>query len=292
MQANLVNTLHDYRVNLELLHQARHPEAVAVTAAQATEAARAAETVANRFARALDAIDDAVTLADRVARQMVRSTQVQESVQRMMQQRRDLLSGLTTAVDEVGEIYAKLLELAAATDLLGMHTDEIREATPVNQSLTTSAECSPTSPHLGLSIRSDRPPDRPDIVEQTQVVAHPRPFESGGSRGRLLPEAASTSDPAVRAGPVGGVVPVGCAEFGGGGGQVVADGTGGQRGLPRDVLDGGAGGGEFQDVGLSAGEGAVAGADGLGSKFRVDVPATGVDGADDIGEYLRGDGFG
>ena len=82
-----------------------------------------------------------------VPRQMVRSTQVQESVQRMMQQRRDLLSGLTTAVDEVGEIYAKLLELAAAADLLGMHTDEIREATPVNQSLTTSAECSPTSPH-------------------------------------------------------------------------------------------------------------------------------------------------
>ena len=67
VQANLVNTLHDYRVNLELLQQARHPEAVAVPAAQATEAARTAETVANRFARALDAIDDAVTLADRPA---------------------------------------------------------------------------------------------------------------------------------------------------------------------------------------------------------------------------------
>jgi urease gamma subunit len=130
VQANLVNTLHDYRVNLELLRQARRPEAVAVMAAQAVEAARTAETV-----------------ADRVARQMVRSTQVQESVQRMMQQRRDLLSGLPTAVDEVGEIYAKLLELAATTDLLGMHTDEISEATQVSQSWTPSAECSPTSSH-------------------------------------------------------------------------------------------------------------------------------------------------
>src|SRR6478609_2098620 len=116
-------------------------------AAQAIEAARTVETVANRVARAVDALEDAVTRAVRVALQMVRSTQVQESVQRMMQQRLDLLSGLTTAVDEVGEIYAKFLELAATTDLLGMHTDEIREATPVNQSLTTSAECSPTSPH-------------------------------------------------------------------------------------------------------------------------------------------------
>ena len=135
MQANLVNTLHDYRVSLELLQQARHLQAVAVAGVQATEAARTAETVANRFARALDAIDDAVTLADRIARQMARSTQVQESVQRMKQQRRDLLTGLTTAVDEIGEIYTKLLELSATTDLLGMHTDEFSEATQVSQSL-------------------------------------------------------------------------------------------------------------------------------------------------------------
>jgi hypothetical protein len=59
VQANLVNTL--------LLQQSRPAQAVAVTAGQATEAARAAETVANRIARALDAIDDAVTNADCVA---------------------------------------------------------------------------------------------------------------------------------------------------------------------------------------------------------------------------------
>ena len=65
----------------------------------------------------------------------------------MMQQRLDLVSGLTTAVDEVGEIYAKFLELAATTDLLGMHTAGISEATQVSQSWTPYAECSPTSSH-------------------------------------------------------------------------------------------------------------------------------------------------
>jgi hypothetical protein len=135
VQANLVNTVHDYRVSLELLQQAQPVQAVAVAAVQATEAARTAETVANRVAHALDAIDDAVTRADRIARQMAVSTQVQESVQRMKQQRRDLLTGLTTAVDEIGEVYAKLLELSTTTDLLGMHTIEFKEATQVSQSL-------------------------------------------------------------------------------------------------------------------------------------------------------------
>ena len=98
---------------------------------------------------------------------------------------------------------------------------------------------------------------------------------------------ASGSDPAVRAGALDGVVPVRRAEFGGGGGQVVAHGAGGQRCLPGDVPDGGAVGGEFQDVGLPAGERAVPGADGLGAdglggQLRVDVPSPGVDGAEDV----------
>jgi hypothetical protein len=42
---------------------------------------------------------------------------------------------------------------------------------------------------------------------------------------------ASGSDPAVRAGALDGVVPVRRAEFGGGGGQVVADGARGGDGV-------------------------------------------------------------
>jgi hypothetical protein len=160
VQANLVNTVHDYRVSLELLQQAGPVQAVAAAGVQATEAARTAETVANRVARALDAIDDAVTRADRIARQMAGRTQVQESVQRMKQQRRDLLNGLTTAIDEIGEIYTKLLELSTTTDLLGMHTDELSEATQVSQSLDVIRGVFADLDALDRSVRSGSPRDQ------------------------------------------------------------------------------------------------------------------------------------
>ena len=91
-----------------------------VSAVQAVEAARNAESVANRVARAVDAVDDAVGRAEGVARQMPRSGEVRASVQRMMQRRSDLLAKLTEAVDEVGEVYAKLLELSTTADLVGV----------------------------------------------------------------------------------------------------------------------------------------------------------------------------
>ena len=160
VQANLVNTVHDYRVSLELLQQARPVQAVAAAGVQAAEAARTAETVANRVARVIDAIDDAVTRADRVARQMAGPTQVQESVQRMKQQRRDLLTGLTTAVDEIGEIYTKLLELSTTTDLLGMHTDEFSEATQVSRSLDVIRGVFADLDALDRSVRRGSPGDQ------------------------------------------------------------------------------------------------------------------------------------
>jgi hypothetical protein len=161
VQANLVNALHDYRVSLELLQQTRPTPAVAVTAVPALEAARTAETVANRLARALDAIDDAVARADNIARQMTRSTQVQESVQRMKQQRRDLLTGLTRAVDEIGEVYAKLLELSTTTtDLLGTRTDEISEVIQVSQSLDVILGAFADLDALDQSVRNGRPRDQ------------------------------------------------------------------------------------------------------------------------------------
>ena len=160
VQANLVNALHDYRVSLELLQQTRPAPAVAVTAVRALEAARTAETVANRLARALDAIDDAVARADNIARQMTRSTQVQESVQRMKQQRRDLLTGLTRAVDEIGEVYAKLLELSTTTDLLGTRTDEISEVIQVSQSLDVILGVFADLDALDQSVRNGRPRDQ------------------------------------------------------------------------------------------------------------------------------------
>ena len=160
VQANLVYTVHDYRVSLELLQQPRPVQAVAAAGVQAAEAARTAETVANRVARALDAIDDAVTRVDRIARQMAGPAQVQESVQRMKQHRRDLLTGLTTAVDEIGEVYTKLLELSTTTDLLGMHTDEFTEATQVSRSLDVIRGVFADLDALDRSVRSGSPRDQ------------------------------------------------------------------------------------------------------------------------------------
>jgi hypothetical protein len=86
-------------------------------------------------ARAVDAVDDAVLRAQGVARQMPRSGEVQASVQRMLERRNGLLRKLTDAVDEVGEVYAKLLELSTTADLAGVETDGSREAAQVNDSL-------------------------------------------------------------------------------------------------------------------------------------------------------------
>ena len=83
--------------------------------------------MANRVARAVDGVDDAVGRAEGVARQMPRSTEVRGSVQRMMQRRHDLLAKLTAAVDEVGEVYAKLLGLSTTADLVGVETDGVSD---------------------------------------------------------------------------------------------------------------------------------------------------------------------
>jgi hypothetical protein len=135
VQAQLVDTLRGYRSDLEQLQKTELAPAVGVSAFQAVEAARSAESVANRVARAVDAVDDAVGRAQGVARQMPRSGEVRASVQRMLDRRHDLLTKLTDAVEEVGEVYAKLLELSTTANLVGVETDGASEAAQVNDSL-------------------------------------------------------------------------------------------------------------------------------------------------------------
>jgi hypothetical protein len=135
VQAQLVSTLRGYRTDLEQLQSTALAPAIGVSAVQAVEAARNADSVANRVARAVDAVDDAVGRAEGVARQMPRSGEVRASVQRMLERRHDLLTKLTNAVDEVGEVYAKLLELSTTANLVGVQTDGVTEAAQVNDSL-------------------------------------------------------------------------------------------------------------------------------------------------------------
>ena len=120
-----------YRIDLDRLQQGRSgARRRGVGRVQAVEAARNAESVANRVARAVDAVDDAVDRAEGVARQMPRSGEVRASVQRMMQRRTGLLDKLTDAVDEVGEVYAKLLELSTTANLVGVDTDGVERGRP------------------------------------------------------------------------------------------------------------------------------------------------------------------
>ena len=53
----------------------------------------------------------------------------------MAQRRDDLLRKLSDAVEEVGEVYAKLLELSTTADLVGVDTDGVSDAARVNDSL-------------------------------------------------------------------------------------------------------------------------------------------------------------
>jgi uncharacterized coiled-coil DUF342 family protein len=73
--------------------------------------------------------------ADRVARQMTNTADVRASIQRMQQRRSDLLAKLATAVDEVGEVYTKLLELSTTAEIIDVPTDDISAAAQLNDSL-------------------------------------------------------------------------------------------------------------------------------------------------------------
>jgi len=160
-----------------------------------------------------------------------------------------------------------------------------------------------------------RHPRRPGHSANTHIVILPARFDAAGAAGRIVPEAdgrvvcslrswpspittgtairyvrgmrsGGRSDPAAGAGELDCFVAVGGAELGGCGGEVVADCAGGQGRASGDFVDGGAACREFQDVGFAGGERAVAGADGVGGEFGVDVAAAAVDGADHVGQDL------
>src|SRR5450755_5156999 len=111
-----------------------------------------------------------------------------------------------------------------------------------------------------------------------RVVCSLRPWPSPITTGTAIRyvqgmQSGGLSDPAAGAGELDRFVAVGGAELGGCRREVVADCAGGQGRAFRDFIDGGAGGREFQYVGFAGGERAVAGADGVGGEFGVDVAA-------------------
>lgn len=135
VQAQMLQTLAGYRADLTHLAAGPQAPAVGVPAQEAADAAVEAERVAHSVALAVDAVDDALVRAQGVARQLPGSTNVRGTVQRMGDRRGQLLTKLSEAVDEVGELYAKLLELTTTAGLVGLPVEAAGRAAEVNDSL-------------------------------------------------------------------------------------------------------------------------------------------------------------
>ncbi len=118
VQFRLVGTLDAYLADLTALDRRSLPPVLAGQALDALEAARSARTVAVGVAGSIDVLDVAIAEAGQVARKMTTAHKVSGSLGRMAARRQDLLGDLSSAVDGVGELYAKLLELAATPELI------------------------------------------------------------------------------------------------------------------------------------------------------------------------------
>lgn len=135
VQHDMLRALQGYRADLDRLASGPQAPAVGVTAREAADAAAEAERVARNVAQAVDAVDDALGRARGVARQLPGSADVQATVQRIGERRGQLLTKLHDAVGEVGELYARLLELSTAAGLVGIQTDAGSRAADVNDAL-------------------------------------------------------------------------------------------------------------------------------------------------------------
>jgi hypothetical protein len=135
VQSDMLRTLQGYRADLNRLTSGPQAPAVGVTAREAADAAAEAERVAHSVALAVDAVDDALVRARGVAQQLPGSADVQATVQRIGERRGQLLTKLHDAVGEVGELYARLLELSSTAGLVGLETDAGGRAADVNDSL-------------------------------------------------------------------------------------------------------------------------------------------------------------
>ncbi|MET3807004.1 hypothetical protein ABIB25_004024 [Nakamurella sp. UYEF19] len=117
IQFDLVGTLDGYLDDLIRLAAGALAPVLAGQAADGVEAARSARGVAVGVAGSIDVLDGALSEADQVARRMTSADKVAGPMDRMAARRQGLLDKLSTAVDGVGELYTKLLELSSTPEL-------------------------------------------------------------------------------------------------------------------------------------------------------------------------------
>ena len=139
-QAKLVEHLDRYISDLRNLRKGPKPDAVVDPSIEALVATENAYPNAVRVAAAIDGLDIALSRTGGInATQEVRA-----SVQRMADRRKALLDKLRGTLDEVAEVYTKLLEMSAAVSTMDLQIGETQDVERVNASLdslrTTLAE--------------------------------------------------------------------------------------------------------------------------------------------------------
>lgn len=131
-QAQLVDLLDRYIHDLRGLRSSPKPDAVVDPSIEALVAAESAYGPAVRVAAAVDGLDTAL---HRSAATPSGSAEVREAVQRMANRRAALLEKLRSMVDEVAEVYTKLLEMSAAVSSLDVAMGATEDVEKVNSSL-------------------------------------------------------------------------------------------------------------------------------------------------------------
>lgn len=131
-QAQLVDLLDRYIRDLRNLRSGPKPDAVVDPSIEALVAAEGGYGTAVRVAAAVDGLDTALTRSTSTPSS---STEVREAVQRMANRRAALLEKLRTMVDEVAEVYTKLLEMSAAVSSLDVTMGATEDVEKVNSSL-------------------------------------------------------------------------------------------------------------------------------------------------------------
>lgn len=129
VQYRSVSALESYLADLTRLQAGPMTALLAAQAADAVQAATSARSVAVTVAGSVDQLDSALVRATEVAQQMTARDPVIALVRRMHDRREELLAKLATAVDGVGEVYARLLELSATS--AGLGSDSIAGPDPV-----------------------------------------------------------------------------------------------------------------------------------------------------------------
>lgn len=135
VQAGLIDDLDRCLADLRTLRADDLPDAVETSTVEALTAADGARRSALRVAVAADTLDAAIERAQSLAGRVSGSGSVRDTVDRMSRRRDALLVRLRAAVDEVAELYARLLELTATVNTLDVGGD-VSDIGRVNDSIT------------------------------------------------------------------------------------------------------------------------------------------------------------